>query len=131
MSSLFLHLWDALALLQGDGDDPDNLPPGSPPTCMTELTNLCVCIDVHSVADKFEGPWFTTQIVISGTIGLLSFLVFSYCRTRWPLLFAPRTKLKGMSCDLHSFCKSSCLYRFFATRGACSSSILWLDSAHY
>jgi hypothetical protein len=28
-------------------------------------------------------------------IGLFSFLVFSYCRMRWPLSFAPRTKLKG------------------------------------
>jgi hypothetical protein len=25
----------------------------------------------------------------------MSFLIFSYSRTRWPLLFAPRTKLKG------------------------------------
>lgn len=24
-------------------------------------------------------------------------MLFSYCRTRWPLLFAPRTKLKGKS----------------------------------
>ncbi|KAF7377767.1 hypothetical protein MSAN_00200000 [Mycena sanguinolenta] len=46
---------------------------------------------------RFEGPWFTTQLVMSTTIGLFSFFVFSYCRTRWPLLFAPRTKLKGFS----------------------------------
>ena len=46
---------------------------------------------------KFEGPWFTTQLTISVAIGIFSFLVFSYCRTRWPLLFAPRTKLKGSS----------------------------------
>jgi hypothetical protein len=32
---------------------------------------------------------------MSTTIGLFSFFLFSYCRTRWPLLFAPRTKLKG------------------------------------
>ncbi|KAF9479802.1 DUF221-domain-containing protein [Pholiota conissans] len=55
------------------------LPPGAPPTF------------------KFEGPWFTTQLGISVTIGVTSFLLFSYCRTRWPLLFAPRTKLKGFS----------------------------------
>jgi hypothetical protein len=43
-------------------------------------------------------PWFTTQLTISATmIGIFSFLVFSYCRTRRPLLFAPRTKLKGSS----------------------------------
>ncbi|OJT11675.1 Calcium permeable stress-gated cation channel 1 [Trametes pubescens] len=61
------------------GDDNPTLPPGSPPTL------------------KFEGPWFATQITLSISIGLVSFLVFSYCRTRWPLLFAPRTKLKGFS----------------------------------
>ncbi|KAF9004659.1 hypothetical protein BDQ17DRAFT_1399513 [Cyathus striatus] len=57
----------------------ESLPPGSPPM------------------QKFEGPWFTTQLTISATIGFLSFFLFSYCRTRWPLLFAPRTKLKGFS----------------------------------
>ncbi|KAE9392544.1 DUF221-domain-containing protein [Gymnopus androsaceus JB14] len=62
----------------GDGGQPD-LPPGSPPTL------------------KFEGPWLTTQLILSGSIGLISFLIFSYSRTRWPLLFAPRTKLKGFS----------------------------------
>lgn len=46
-------------------------------------------------AVKFEGPWFTTQLTISVTIGVTSFLIFSYGRRRWPLLFAPRTKLKG------------------------------------
>ncbi|KIY73172.1 DUF221-domain-containing protein [Cylindrobasidium torrendii FP15055 ss-10] len=46
---------------------------------------------------KFEGPWFTTQLLLSGSIGLLSFLIFSFSRMRWPLLFAPRTKLKGFS----------------------------------
>jgi Late exocytosis, associated with Golgi transport len=46
-------------------------------------------------SDKFEGPWFTTQLLLSSFIGLTSFLLFSYCRKRWPLLYAPRTKLKG------------------------------------
>ncbi|KAG8221618.1 hypothetical protein J3R82DRAFT_1895 [Butyriboletus roseoflavus] len=58
--------------------DPE-LPPGSPPTY------------------KFEGPWFTTQILLASSIGFVSFSLFSYCRPRWPLLFAPRTKLKGFS----------------------------------
>ncbi|KAF8581445.1 DUF221-domain-containing protein [Ramaria rubella] len=57
----------------------EGAPPGSPPT------------------RKFEGPWFTTQLVLSGALGLFSFLVFSYCRKRWPVQFAPRTKLKGFS----------------------------------
>ncbi|EJD08522.1 DUF221-domain-containing protein [Fomitiporia mediterranea MF3/22] len=61
-------------------DDPDTpAPPGSPPT------------------RTFEGPWFRTQLVLSLTIGIVSFFLFSYSRTRWPLLFAPRTKLKGFS----------------------------------
>ncbi|KAI0352968.1 DUF221-domain-containing protein [Trametes cingulata] len=72
-----------LARAFNDSDTPDDqnptLPPGSPPTL------------------KFEGPWFATQLTLSTAIGLVSFLVFSYCRTRWPLLFAPRTKLKGFS----------------------------------
>ncbi|KAL5504873.1 hypothetical protein ACEPAH_7536 [Sanghuangporus vaninii] len=63
-----------------DYDEPESpAPPASPPT------------------RTFEGPWFTTQLTLSLTIGLVSFLVFSYSRTRWPLLFAPRTKLKGFS----------------------------------
>ncbi|KAI0249273.1 DUF221-domain-containing protein [Lactifluus subvellereus] len=60
-------------------DEPTGPPPGSPPTL------------------KYEGPWLSTQIMISSSIGLISFLVFSYSRTRWPLLFAPRTKLEGFS----------------------------------
>ncbi|KAF8901139.1 hypothetical protein CPB84DRAFT_1708514 [Gymnopilus junonius] len=62
-----------------DDDDGGTLPPGSPPTL------------------KFEGPWFTTQLTISLSVGLVSFFLFSYCRTKWPLVFAPRTKLKGFS----------------------------------
>lgn len=67
-------------LANADGDDDDSkLPPGTPPTL------------------KYDGPWFTTQLTLSATIGISSFLIFSYCRTRWPLLFAPRTKLKAFS----------------------------------
>ncbi|KAG9092916.1 hypothetical protein FRC07_011565, partial [Ceratobasidium sp. 392] len=58
--------------------DPGNIP-GTPPS------------------QKFEGPWFTTQLTLSAAIGLGSFILFSLCRTRWPVLFAPRTKLKGFS----------------------------------
>ncbi|EPQ51564.1 DUF221-domain-containing protein [Gloeophyllum trabeum ATCC 11539] len=68
-----------VSTFNGTWDEPAGPPPGSPPTY------------------KFEGPWFTTQLILSATIGLVSFLLFSYCRTRWPLLFAPRTKLKGFS----------------------------------
>ncbi|KAL6304476.1 hypothetical protein BKA93DRAFT_825654 [Sparassis latifolia] len=68
-----------VANLDPDDDEPTGPPPGSPPTL------------------KYEGPWFITQIIFSTTIGLLSFLIFSYSRTRWPLVFAPRTKLTGFS----------------------------------
>ncbi|KII85606.1 hypothetical protein PLICRDRAFT_44934 [Plicaturopsis crispa FD-325 SS-3] len=74
-SHMFLQY---LGVDDGDSGDPD-LPPGSPPMM------------------KFEGPWFTTQIILSLSIGIVSFFLFSYCRTRWPVLFAPRTKLKGFS----------------------------------
>ncbi|KAG5736119.1 hypothetical protein E4T56_gene6267 [Termitomyces sp. T112] len=66
-------------MIQDDGDGGGGPPPGSPPM------------------QKFEGPWFTTQLTISVTIGIISFIVFSYSRMRWPLVFAPRTKLKGFS----------------------------------
>ncbi|KZT73615.1 DUF221-domain-containing protein [Daedalea quercina L-15889] len=62
-----------------DDDGEPGPPNGTPPT------------------SKFEGPWFTTQLLLSTSIGLASFLIFSYCRKRWPLQFAPRTKLKGFS----------------------------------
>ncbi|KAK0482482.1 hypothetical protein IW261DRAFT_1033633 [Armillaria novae-zelandiae] len=67
-----------------NGTEPGGPPPGSPPTM------------------KYEGPWFTTQLLLSGSIGIWAFLIFSYCRTRWPLYFAPRTKLKGAGCWSHS-----------------------------
>jgi hypothetical protein len=54
--------------------------------------------------DKFEGPWFTTQLMLASFIGIMSFILFSVGRTRWPLLFAPRTKLKGASA---SMCQAS------------------------
>ena len=75
-------------------DDPSGLPPGSPPTrtCIISVS-LLVLFTFSSV--KYEGPWLSTQIMISSSIGITSFLIFSYYRTRWPLLFAPRTKLKG------------------------------------
>ncbi|KAL1726511.1 hypothetical protein EV714DRAFT_287182 [Schizophyllum commune] len=61
----------ATAHALGEGEDP-TLPPGSPPT------------------RTFEGPWFQTQLTISCALGFSSFIIFSYCRTRWPiLLFAP------------------------------------------
>ncbi|KAL4242434.1 hypothetical protein ABKN59_011821 [Abortiporus biennis] len=75
LRDIILSASDGLIAMR-DGEGP---PPGSPPT------------------KKFEGPWFSTQLTLSAGIGIISFLVFSYCRTRWPLLFAPRTVLKAFS----------------------------------
>ncbi|KAI0276258.1 hypothetical protein BGY98DRAFT_986594 [Russula aff. rugulosa BPL654] len=72
-----LSSFNTTKLPRASYDDPGGPPPGSPP--------------------PYEGPWLSTQIMISTSIGMSSFFIFSYCRTRWPLLFAPRTKLKGFS----------------------------------
>ncbi|PCH41949.1 DUF221-domain-containing protein [Wolfiporia cocos MD-104 SS10] len=79
MYQLLLSLVDPIFDPDDPGSPEPTLPPGTPPTA------------------KFEGPWFTTQLMLSTSMGLVSFLLFSYCRTRWPLLFASRTKLKGFS----------------------------------
>ena len=77
-------------------DETTGPPPGSPPTRPSFWSiYLCHFDSFLFSLVKYEGPWLSTQIMISSFIGLVSFLVFSYSRTRWPLLFAPRTKLKG------------------------------------
>lgn len=93
MASLFIQLFEEGG---GGGDDEHKLPPGSPPM-RTWHWRLSIFgkLDLTNSTEKFEGPWFTTQLTISLSIGLTSFFLFSYCRTRWPLIFAPRTKLKG------------------------------------
>ena len=86
---------DTFASILQDGEDP-GLPPGTPPMRESLPSPIRVCQPSDVVdTEKFEGPWFTTQLTLSASIGLTSFFLFSYCRTRWPLLFAPRTKLKG------------------------------------
>ncbi|OWZ67604.1 hypothetical protein AYX14_04653 [Cryptococcus neoformans] len=55
------------------------LPPGSGPT------------------QKFNGPWFSTQLALSLSIGVTSFLVFCFLRTRWEMVYMGRTKLKDFS----------------------------------
>ena len=79
-------------------------------------------------SEKFEGPWFTTQLTISATIGVVSFLLFSYCRTRWPLLFAPRTKLKGCTFDFNA-ARLLTSRRLLPPRGTCPPGFLWMDHA--
>ena len=94
-----------LTLLEPDDEDttPD-LPPGLPPT--SEQHRHMGQVDTNDHKETYEGPWFQTQLVISLALGITSFLIFSYCRTRWPLLFAPRTKLKGMRREfVHLFTK--------------------------
>ncbi|EJD35911.1 DUF221-domain-containing protein [Auricularia subglabra TFB-10046 SS5] len=69
-------------------DDPSGnpeLPPGSP------------------ALRRFEGPWFEMQLALSLSLGLISFLLFTFCRRRWPILFSPRTKLKGTLLPARNF----------------------------
>jgi calcium permeable stress-gated cation channel len=82
--------------------------------CSSSVFSCLFCHGAVFVV-KFEGPWFTTQALISSSIGCTSFLVFCYCRMRWPLFFAPRTKLKGEVNDFRSV--SSGLRQLTCTTG--------------
>lgn len=44
-----------------------------------------------------RGPWFSTQLILSLTVGLGSFLIFCWLRRKegCKVLYAPRTMLKG------------------------------------
>ncbi|GAA5866760.1 hypothetical protein JCM1840_004257 [Sporobolomyces johnsonii] len=48
---------------------------------------------------KYQGPWFSTQLTLSLSIGVASFLLFCALRRveRFKVLYAPRTLLKGFS----------------------------------
>ncbi|UZJ57130.1 hypothetical protein CBS101457_006450 [Exobasidium rhododendri] len=46
---------------------------------------------------RYEGPWLQQQLLLSSSIGLISFLAFCLVRRKSPALFAPRTKLKGFT----------------------------------
>ncbi|BEI86180.1 hypothetical protein CcaverHIS002_0604670 [Cutaneotrichosporon cavernicola] len=48
-------------------------------------------------AGDYSGPWLQTQLMLSLGVGLTSFLVFSFLRTRWQLVYMPRTKLQDFS----------------------------------
>lgn len=52
--------------------------------------------------DSRRGPWFSTQLTLSVSVGLLSFIVFCCARRveRWKVLYSPRTLLKGESQSL-------------------------------
>ncbi|WVR04534.1 hypothetical protein IAU60_001541 [Kwoniella sp. DSM 27419] len=77
--------WVVNALLDSEDGGPDRgndtgpAPPGSGPT------------------QKFEGPWFSTQITLSLLIGVTSFFTFCFLRTRWEVVYMGRTKLKDFS----------------------------------
>ncbi|KAG9019505.1 hypothetical protein FRB90_001166 [Tulasnella sp. 427] len=61
-------------------DEDPGLPPGTPPRVI------------------LDSPyWLQTTLALASTLGLTSFLLFSYCRTRWPIHFASRTKLVDFS----------------------------------
>ncbi|KPV72603.1 uncharacterized protein RHOBADRAFT_29756 [Rhodotorula graminis WP1] len=48
---------------------------------------------------KYQGPWFSTQLVLSLGVGITSFFVFCWIRRyeKFKVLYAPRTMLKGFS----------------------------------
>ncbi|WVQ74072.1 hypothetical protein IAR50_003655 [Cryptococcus sp. DSM 104548] len=72
--------WASYALEgDGEGNGTSPLPPGSGPT------------------QTFSGPWFSTQLTLSLSIGLTSFLLFCFLRTRWDVVYMGRTKLKDFS----------------------------------
>lgn len=82
-------------VLMNDGNDPDLPLPNK--STISPLTSPVYFVSktIGTFTGKFSGPWLETQLTMACAIGLFSFLVFSYCRTRMPVLFAPRTKLKG------------------------------------
>ncbi|RHZ47076.1 hypothetical protein Glove_593g9 [Diversispora epigaea] len=41
----------------------------------------------------------TTQLVVASSVGISSFLLFCFLRTRWNVIFAPRSRLVGISPD--------------------------------
>lgn len=83
------------AMIMNDENDPDlPLPNKSAITPLNRAIHALLIVYVVAIG-KFNGPWLETQLTMACAIGLFSFLVFSYCRTRIPVLFAPRTKLKG------------------------------------
>jgi hypothetical protein len=101
-----LPLRVVMASIHTSYDDPSGPPPGSPPTCTSLLISAFLSVLFMFSLVKYEGPWLSTQIMISLSIGMASFLIFSYSRTRWPLVFAPRTKLKG-ACRRFPLCRLS------------------------
>ncbi|GAA5824868.1 hypothetical protein JCM11251_005374 [Rhodosporidiobolus azoricus] len=50
-------------------------------------------------AERYQGPWFSTQLTLSLSVGLGSFLIFCALRRleRFKVLYSPRTLLKGFS----------------------------------
>ncbi|KAK8846853.1 hypothetical protein IAR55_005941 [Kwoniella newhampshirensis] len=84
-------------LFQDDGNENGTspLPPGSGPT------------------QKFDGPWFSTQLTLSLVIGLTSFFLFCFLRTRWEVVYMGRTKLKDFSPTLAHTPDSQSASQFF------------------
>ncbi|WWD22163.1 hypothetical protein CI109_106652 [Kwoniella shandongensis] len=84
---------NALQILSDDGDKNGTspLPPGSGPT----------------------RPWFSTQLTLSLGIGLTSFFLFCFLRTRWEVVYMGRTKLKDFSPTLAHSPDTQSASRFF------------------
>jgi hypothetical protein len=52
---------------------------------------------------RSSGPWFSTQLTLSLAIGLTSFFVFCFLRTRWEVVYMGRTKLKGALSSMNAW----------------------------
>lgn len=90
-----LRLWAAMMDDGGGGDGGGGggAPPGSPPTRMSPR----VATSFAHTTGQFTGPWFSTQLTLSLTLGLSSFLLFCVLRTRWDVVYMGRTKLQDFS----------------------------------
>jgi hypothetical protein len=84
------------------------------------LTSLSPCsravISSPFLVQLDSGPWFSTQLTISLTVGLGSFFVFCALRRveRFKVLYSPRTLIKGLFAFF--LCCRSSVDRFSSSR---------------
>ncbi|CAG8835169.1 25459_t:CDS:2, partial [Racocetra persica] len=51
-------------------------------------------VQIHNLAmDTGKAALLTTQLIFASAIGIPSFLLFCFLRTRWNTMFAPRSRL--------------------------------------
>lgn len=81
------------------------------PTVPIEQVSVCIASQIYqycsymacqltqAFSNSGRGPWLATQLTLSLSIGLASFLFFCFARRveKWKVLYSPRTLLKGRS----------------------------------